>query len=202
MNFFHSLFKSKLDAMRAAAPRATIHLLHESNGFSIYLDEATAVRHVTQLGTLTDHAEDVLLDNPVSVLFIPLEQCVKFIEEVTASHSVALVDVILADKVHAARYVMYAYFPRCSRLGTFQDHADELDAIPRFSKDAALKVARDAFFSPEAKAKWEEEQEEIRKACTLSDTKESYPQPKQTKSAEKTRILALSKESNEADFWG
>lgn len=112
MNFFHSLFKSKLDAMRAAAPRATIHALHESNGFSIYLDEATAACRVTQLGTLTDHAEDVLLDDPVPVLFVPLEQAVRFVEEVTASHSVALVDVILADKVHAARYVMYAYFAK------------------------------------------------------------------------------------------
>ena len=52
MNFFLPLFKSKLDAMRAAAPRASIHLLHESNGFSIYLDEATTVRKVTQLGML------------------------------------------------------------------------------------------------------------------------------------------------------
>lgn len=113
MNFFHSLFKSKLDAMRAAAPRATIHALHESNGFSIYLDEAAKVHKLLpQFGTFTDHAEDVLLDDPVPVLFIPLEQAVRFTEEVTAHHSVALVDVILADKVHAARYVMYAYFAK------------------------------------------------------------------------------------------
>lgn len=117
MNFFLSIFKPKLDAMRAAAPRASIHLLHESNGFSIYLDEATAVRKITQLGVLTDHAEDIL-EETVPVLFVPLEQCVKFVEEVTAHHSVGLVDVILADKVHAARYVMYAYFGK--RVSTFQ----------------------------------------------------------------------------------
>lgn len=119
MNFFHELFKSKLDSMRAAAPRASIHLLHESNGFSIYLDEATTMRKVTQLGTLTDHAEDIL-EETVPVLFIPLEQCVRFVEEVTAFHSVGLVDVILADKVHAARYVMYAHFARRTGEGLSQ----------------------------------------------------------------------------------
>ncbi len=135
MNFFHNLFKPKLDAMRAAAPRASVHLLHESNGFSVYLDEATAVRKITQLGTLTDHAEDIL-EETVPVLFIPLEQCVKFVEEVTAFHSVGLVDVILADKVNNARYVMYAYFGK--KLSTFQDHVDELVAIPKFNKFSEL----------------------------------------------------------------
>jgi hypothetical protein len=112
MNFFHKLFQSKLAAMQAAAPRATLHLLHESNGFSLYLSEAAAAQKVSQLGALTDHAEDVLMDDPVLHLFIPLEHAIKFVEEVTSTHSVALVDVILADKVHAARYVTYAYFPR------------------------------------------------------------------------------------------
>jgi hypothetical protein len=112
MNFFHALFQSKLAAMQAAAPRATLHLLHESNGFSVYLHEAAAARKATELGMLTDHAEDVLMDEPVLKLFVPLEHTIKFVEEVTAHHSVALVDVILADKVHAARYVGYAYFPR------------------------------------------------------------------------------------------
>lgn len=112
MNFFLPLLKSKLTAMQAAAPRATLHLLHESNGFSAYLGEAAAAQKVSQIGTLTDHAEDVLMDDPVLHLFIPLEHMVRFVEEVTSAHSVALVDVILADKVHAARYQMYAYFPR------------------------------------------------------------------------------------------
>jgi hypothetical protein len=116
MNFFHFLFKSKLDAMQAAAPRATLHLLHESNGFTVFLGEAAAAQKVSKLGVLTDYAQDVLLDDPVLHLFVPLEQAVKFVEEVTTTHSVALVDVILADKVHAARYVMYAYFPRKNLL--------------------------------------------------------------------------------------
>lgn len=123
MNFFHNLFKSKLDAMRAAAPRASIHLLHESNGFSIYLDEATAVRKVTQLGVLTDHAEDIL-EETVPVLFVPLESMVRFVEEVTAYHSVGLVDVVLADKVHAARYVMYAHFGKRIPLLQAQNSLD------------------------------------------------------------------------------
>ncbi len=115
--------------MRAAAPRATVHMLHESNGFSIYLDEATAVRRITQLGVLTDHAEDIL-EETVPVLFVPLEQCVRFVEEVTAFHSVGLVDVTLADKVNNARYVMYAYFPRCSRSGVMiSRHAENLTRL-------------------------------------------------------------------------
>jgi len=112
MNFFPHLFKSKLDTMQAAAPRATLHLLHESNGFTVFLGEAAAAQKVSKLGVLTDYAQDVLLDDPVLHLFVPLEHTIKFVEEVTTTHSVALVDVILADKVHAARYVMYAYFPR------------------------------------------------------------------------------------------
>ena len=115
MNFFLPLFKSKLDAMRAAAPRATLHLLHESNGFSAYLGEAAAVQKAfpkLDCGTITDHAEDVLMDDPVLHLFVPMEYMVRFVEEITSVHSVALVDVILADKVHTARYVMYAYFAR------------------------------------------------------------------------------------------
>ena len=115
-NFFLSLLKPKLDTMRAAAPRATLRLLHESNGFSAYLSEAAAAHKVCPLGTLTDHAETPVLDEPVLQLFIPMEQMVRFVEEVTASQSVALVDVILADKVHAARYVQYAYFPKKLKL--------------------------------------------------------------------------------------
>ena len=117
MNIVLPFFKSKLDAMRAAAPRATLHLLHESNGFSAYLGEAAAVQKISQLGTFTDHAEDVLMDDPVLHLFVPLECMVKFVEEVTAHRSVALMDVILATKVNAAKYVMYGWFPRCSRSG-------------------------------------------------------------------------------------
>lgn len=111
MSLFKNLFTEKLAAMRATAPRATLHMLHESNGFSLYLDEAAAARKVSQLGTLTDHAEDILEDS-VPVLFIPLEQTMKFVEEVTAHHSVAFVDVALANRVHNARHTMYAYFPR------------------------------------------------------------------------------------------
>lgn len=111
MNFFKTIFTEKLAAMRAAAPRATLRMLHESNGFSLYLDEAAAARKVSQLGTLTDHAEDILEDS-VPVLFIPLEQTIKFVEEVTLLHSVAFVDVALANCVHNARHTMYAYFPK------------------------------------------------------------------------------------------
>ena len=111
MSLFKNLFTEKLAAMRAAAPRATLHMLHESNGFSLYLDEAAAARKVSQLGTLTDHAEDILEDS-VPVLFIPLEQTIKFVEEVTAHHSVAFVDVALANRVNNARHTMYAYFPK------------------------------------------------------------------------------------------
>ncbi len=113
MTFFKTLFNEKLVAMRTAAPRATLHMLHESNGFSLYLDEAAAARKVSQLGTLTDHAEDILEDS-VPVLFIPLEQTIKFVEEVTAHHSVAFVDVALANRVNNARHTMYAYFPKRS----------------------------------------------------------------------------------------
>lgn len=112
MNFFLPLFKAKLDAMQAAAPRATLHLLHESNGFFAYLNEAAAAQKVSTLGKLTNYAEDVILDDPVLDLFIPLEHMVKFVDEVTNTHSVALMDVILADRVHAARYQMYAFLPR------------------------------------------------------------------------------------------
>jgi len=112
-SFFHQLHKTKLDAMRAAAPRATLHLLHESNGFSAYLSEAAAAQKVCpQFGTITNHAEDEILDEPVLHLFIPMEQMERFVEEMAASQSVALVDVILPGKVHAARYVQYAYFPK------------------------------------------------------------------------------------------
>ena len=115
MTFFKTLFTEKLVAMRTAAPRATLRMLHESNGFSLYLDEAVAARRVSQLGTLTDHAEDILEDS-VPVLFIPLEQTVKFVEEVTAHHSVAFVDVCLANRVNNARHTMYAYFPKSAVL--------------------------------------------------------------------------------------
>lgn len=111
MTFFKTIFTEKLAAMRAAAPRATLHMLHESNGFSLYLDEAAAARKLSQLGALTDHAEDILEDS-VPILFIPLEQTIKFVEEVTAVHSVAFVDVTLANRVNNARHTMYAYFPR------------------------------------------------------------------------------------------
>ena len=111
MNFFKTIFTEKLAAMRAAAPRATLRMLHESNGFSLYLDEAAAARKASQLGTLTDHAEDILEDS-VPILFIPLEQTLKFVEEVTAHHSVAFVDVCLANRVNNARHTMYAYFPK------------------------------------------------------------------------------------------
>jgi hypothetical protein len=111
MNFFKSIFTDKLAAMRAAAPRATLHMLHESNGFSLYLDEAAAARKVSQLGTLADYAEDILEDS-IPTLFIPLEQTMKFVEEVTAVHSVAFVDVCLANRVNNARHTMYAYFPK------------------------------------------------------------------------------------------
>lgn len=123
MNFFKTLFTEKLAAMRAAAPRATLRMLHESNGFSLYLDEAAAARKVSQLGTLTDHAEDILEDS-VPVLFIPLEQTIKFVEEVTLAHSVALVDVALANRVNNARHTMYAYFPKrmaAATRGTMSD---------------------------------------------------------------------------------
>jgi len=111
MNFFKTIFTEKLAAMRAAAPRATLRMLHESNGFSLYLDEAAAARKLSQLGTLTNHVEDILEDS-VPVLFIPLEQTIKFVEEVTAHHSVAFVDVCLANRVNNARHTMYAYFPK------------------------------------------------------------------------------------------
>ena len=39
MSFFKSVFTDKLAAMRAAATRATLRMLHESNGFSLFLDE-------------------------------------------------------------------------------------------------------------------------------------------------------------------
>jgi len=118
MNFFLSLFRSKLDNLRAAAPRASIRLLHESNGFSAYLDETAAVRKVTQLGTLEDKSEEIFIDAPVLTLFVPLDQMVRFMDEVTAHHSVALVDVLLPTKEDKARYVMYAYFPRRSKVST------------------------------------------------------------------------------------
>jgi hypothetical protein len=86
-------------------------MLHESNGFSLYLDEAAAARKVSQLGTLTDYAEDILEDS-IPTLFIPLEQTMKFVEEVTVVHSVAFVDVCLANRVNNARHTMYAYFPK------------------------------------------------------------------------------------------
>jgi len=111
MTFFKSIFTDKLAAMRAAAPRATLRMLHESNGFSLFLDEAATARKASQLGTLTDYAEDVLEDS-VPTLFIPLEHVMKFVEEVTATHSVAFVDVVLATRVNAARHTMYAYFPK------------------------------------------------------------------------------------------
>lgn len=123
MTFFKTLFTEKLAAMRAAAPRATLHMLHESNGFSLYLDEASAACKVSQLGTLTDHAEDILEDS-VPVLFIPLEQTIKFVEEVTAHHSVAFVDVASANRVNNARHMMYAYFPKrvaAATRGTLAD---------------------------------------------------------------------------------
>lgn len=180
MNFFHSLFKSKLDAMRAAAPRATIHALHESNGFSIYLDEATAVRKVTQLGTFTDHAEDVLLDDPVPVLFIPLEQAVRFTEEVTAHHSVALVDVILADKVHAARYVMYAYFAK--KVITFQDHVADLISTTKLDQVLVTGGNHDPFkFGPE------ERRFLVKPISAATEAKANHPEEK---------------DSTDADFWG
>jgi len=183
MNFFHSLFKSKLDAMRAAAPRASIHLLHESNGFSIYLDEATAVRKVTQLGVLTDHAEDIL-EETVPVLFVPLEQCIKFVEEVTAHHSVGLVDVILADKVHAARYVMYAYFLK--RVSTFQDHVDELVSMTKF--DQTLAACADHV--GRLGAVWTQGQPAPIKVPEFLAPVAAIP------------VLLAEKDSLDADFWG
>jgi len=124
MKFFKSLFTEKLAAMRAAAPRATLHMLHESNGFSLYLDEATAARKLSQFGTLTDYAEDVLEDS-VPTLVVPLDQTVKFVEEVTAQHSVAFVDVTLANRLNTARHTMYAYFPKRALAPESKKSADD-----------------------------------------------------------------------------
>lgn len=190
MNFFHSLFKSKLDAMRAAAPRATIHALHESNGFSIYLDEATAVRKVTQLGTFTDHAEDVLLDDPVPVLFIPLEQAVRFTEEVTAHHSVALVDVILADKVHAARYVMYVYFAKKVNAGiasgSWAGEWDYSDARRALKHEPEVLL----YVTPTQK-----EYDQMAGRCQRMTQAEIDEEERKAAPVEE-------KESDEVDFWG
>ena len=153
MNFFLPLFRSKLDAMRAAAPRATLHLLHESNGFFAYLNEAAAAQKASQLGKLTNYAEDVVLDDPVEELFIPLEHMMKFVEEVTSTHSVALMDVILADRVHAARYQMYAYSPRkqTRRETPVYPYTDaeqaEIDEESRKAMPVEEKDADDGFWS-------------------------------------------------------
>lgn len=111
MNFFHHLFKTKLAAIQAAAPRATIRMFHESEGFSVFLDEAAKCAEITGIGRMEDHAEDVL-EASVLRLFVPLAEAVQFVEAVTQHHSVAMVDVALANKVNAAQHVMYAYFPR------------------------------------------------------------------------------------------
>lgn len=136
MTIFKALFTEKLASMRAAAPRATLHMLHESNGFSLYLDEAVAARKVSQLGTLTDHAEDILEDG-VPVLFIPLEQTIKFVEEMTAHHSVAFVDVALANQVNNARHTMYAYFPKRAKPSdpARMDEWSYSDAVAKEAED-------------------------------------------------------------------
>jgi hypothetical protein len=110
VNFFHQLFKTKLAAIQAAAPRATIRMFHESEGFSVYLDEAAKCAEITGIGRMEDHAEDVL-EASVLRLFVPLADAVQFVEAVTQHHSVAMVDVALANRVNAAQHVMYAYFP-------------------------------------------------------------------------------------------
>jgi len=150
MTFFKTLFTEKLAAMRAAAPRATLRMLHESNGFSLYLDEAVAARKVSQLGTLTDHAEDILEDS-VPVLFVPLEQTIKFVEEVTLTHSVAFVDVTLANRVHNARHTMYAYFPKrvSASLGDVQKRLACHDGCSRWGVEDMF-ILRGMYDKPES----------------------------------------------------
>jgi hypothetical protein len=137
MTFFKSIFTEKLAAMRAAAPRATLRMLHESNGFSLFLDEAAAARKVSQLGTLTDYAEDILEDG-TPTLFIPLEQTMKFVDEVTAVHSVAFVDVCLANRVNNARHTMYAYFPKRAKASdpAVMNEWAYSDAVAKEAEDA------------------------------------------------------------------
>lgn len=114
MSFLHHIFSTKLAAIQAAAPRATIRMFHESEGFAVYLDEAAKCSEITGIGKLEDHAEDVLEDPPVLRLFVPLAEAVGFVEAVTQHHSVAMVDVALANRVNTAQHVMYACFPRKS----------------------------------------------------------------------------------------
>ncbi len=183
--------------MRAAAPRASIHLLHESNGFSVYLDEAAAVRKITQLGTLTDHAEDIL-EETVPVLFIPLEQCVKFVEEVIPYHSVGLVDVILADKVNNARYVMYAYFGK--KLSTFQDHASYLTTLPVADRPMAEEKLRTRLAEHDGCSRWG-----VKDAVALRPVTSGYIKEKDGSVSH--LLVALpeklaEKDSLDADFWG
>ena len=116
MNFFLPLYQRKLSLMQAAAPRATLRCLHESDGFSLFLGEAAQAAKLG-IGTVEDKADEPLIDDPVLRLFIPLDQMPRFIEAATTVHSVALIDAMSADKVHAARHVMYAYFPKVSKTG-------------------------------------------------------------------------------------
>lgn len=111
-NFFLPLHRSKLDAMRAAAPRANLHLLHESDGFSTFLEEAAAARKHTEIGVLEDKADEPFIDPPVLKLFVPFDQMQAFCEAVSHALSVALVDVSLPTKRDNARYVAYAFLPK------------------------------------------------------------------------------------------
>lgn len=112
MNYFLPIYRSKLTHMRAASPRANLHLLHESDGFSLFLEEAAAARKVTEIGVLSDKADEPFIDPPVLHLFVPLDQMKAFCEAVSTAHSVALIDVLLPTKRDTARYVEYAYLPR------------------------------------------------------------------------------------------
>lgn len=111
MNFFLPIYQRKLALMQAAAPRATLRCLHDADGFHLFLSEAAQAGKLG-IGRLENKADDPLMDEPVLQLFVPFDQMQRFIEAATSSHSVALIDVMSADRVHAARHVVYAYFPR------------------------------------------------------------------------------------------
>ena len=106
-----NILTAKLKLLQAAAPRAALHLLNDGGRFALYLSQVEAARRWTNLGTITDYAEDVL-EESAPVLTVELADMPKFLDEITVGHTVALIDVCQPTREMAARHVAFAYIPR------------------------------------------------------------------------------------------
>lgn len=116
------VFGAKLDLMRSAAPQASIRLLVCGDTYYTYAEDADraakacpSLVKVKPFEVFSDKVDDwgdpVPAGPPVNQAEIPLASVWAFIQEATGKgHTVALVDVALANRRDAARHYMVGLF--------------------------------------------------------------------------------------------